>query len=149
VPRCVSRFYYERDARGVFPHDYTLDECMAPNGRCDFERWTMKDSAALKGFQRLRQFKEECASNYLSRWFCGMDKVCAMLQHKYIYLMFNKKRCARRRMRCLLAAVSECCSVHLDAASICSAPPRCATATYAARCFWRARNGPWRRATHS
>jgi hypothetical protein len=39
VSRCVSRFYYERDARGVFPHDYTLDECMAPNGRCAFNRW--------------------------------------------------------------------------------------------------------------
>jgi len=41
VGRCVSRFYYERDARGVFPHDYTLDECMAPNGRCAFNRWVI------------------------------------------------------------------------------------------------------------
>lgn len=41
VSRCVSRFYYERDARGVFPHDYTLDECMAPNGRCAFNRWVV------------------------------------------------------------------------------------------------------------
>jgi len=39
VGRCVSRFYYERDARGTFGHDETLDECMAPNGRCKFEAW--------------------------------------------------------------------------------------------------------------
>ena len=76
VSRCVSRFYYERDARGTFPHDQTLDECMGPNGRCNFETFKVEQGAAMRGFQRFRQFREECASNYLSRWFCGMDKVC-------------------------------------------------------------------------
>jgi len=76
VGRCVSRFYYERDARGTFGHDETLDECMRASGKCQFEAWKESDSAAVKGFQRFRQFQEECASNYLSRWFCGMHPVC-------------------------------------------------------------------------
>ena len=55
---------------------YYHHQCMAPNGRCKFEEWKEQESAALRGFQRFRQFREECASNYLSRWFCGMGKEC-------------------------------------------------------------------------
>jgi hypothetical protein len=75
VERCVSRFYYERDARGTVPSDMTLDKCMK-NKLCDFTKWNSQRSVAKGSGSRMAQMTEECSSNYLTRWFCGMDRVC-------------------------------------------------------------------------
>ena len=37
----------------------------------------MSESVATNGYVRVAQFMEECSSNYMTRWFCGMDlEVC-------------------------------------------------------------------------
>mmetsp|Transcript_64376 Transcript_64376/g.178258 ORF Transcript_64376/g.178258 Transcript_64376/m.178258 type:complete len:504 (+) Transcript_64376:90-1601(+) len=78
IDRCVSRFYYERDARGTVSGNMDMDTCMARGGPCKFEAWQTKKSVATGSGSRIEQMREECSSNYLSRWFCGMDPFCKM-----------------------------------------------------------------------
>ena len=76
IDRCISRFYYERDARGTVGATMTIDECM-DRGKCKFDAWRMRESVADGGgHTRFNQLREECSSNYLARWFCGMDERC-------------------------------------------------------------------------
>ena len=81
VSRCVSRFYYERDARGTVREGVTLDDCMGRgDAMCAFERFDARTgavSSGLAGYSRARQLTEEGASNYLTRWFCGHDARCS------------------------------------------------------------------------
>ena len=57
VDRCVSRFYYERDARGTVAHAMTIDECMARNGPCKFQVFFCVRSARLWGSSFFRDPK--------------------------------------------------------------------------------------------
>ena len=91
VDRCVSRYYYERDARGTVPGDMSLDKCIKTK-HCDFSSWEPKRSVAKGTGTRMAQMTEECSSNYLSRWFCGMDHVCGTNTREVLQL-------AKRNMR--------------------------------------------------
>ena len=81
IDRCVSRFYYERDARGTVHGKMDMDTCMAKGGPCKFVEWETKKSVATGSGSRIDQMREECSSNYLSRWFCGMDPFCKNNDH--------------------------------------------------------------------
>lgn len=75
IKRCSSRFYYERDARGVVDAEATFDACI-DHGECRFAEWDPAESV-MRGHMgthkaRMLQLREECSSNYLTRWFCGM-----------------------------------------------------------------------------
>lgn len=76
VDRCVSRFYYERDSRGTVHGTMTMDECMESGPCRAFKNYEPANSVATGSGSRTAQMIEECSSNYLSRWFCGMDAVC-------------------------------------------------------------------------
>ncbi|KAJ8599810.1 hypothetical protein CTAYLR_004004 [Chrysophaeum taylorii] len=75
VSRCVSRFYYERDARGAVGKGVTIDACI--RGPCRFHEWTGREAAAGGAHTRFGQLREECSSNYLTRWFCGHGTACS------------------------------------------------------------------------
>lgn len=87
VSRCVSRFYYERDARGVVATTLTIDECLRSH-QCRFAEWKAKESVSDghdgEASSRWAQLREECASNYLSRWFCGHDPEVCNAKHAAI-----------------------------------------------------------------
>ena len=78
IERCLSRFYYERDSRGLFPPGTTIDECIdRKHPACRFDTFSAGDSVASgKGWSRERQLREECGSNYLTRWLCGHGPDC-------------------------------------------------------------------------
>ena len=92
VDRCVSRYYYERDARGTVPGDMSLDKCMQNKNLCKFTNWNPSKSVAQGTGTRMQQMLEECSSNYLSRWFCGMDPVCSTNSREVLELAKKNMR---------------------------------------------------------
>ena len=82
IERCLSRFYYERDSRGLFPPGTTIDECIdRKHPACRFDTFSAGDSVASgKGWSRERQLREECGSNYLTR--CGLGVTFSPQRHR-------------------------------------------------------------------
>jgi hypothetical protein len=82
IERCLSRFYYERDSRGLFPPGTTIDECIdRKHPACRFDTFSAGDSVASgKGWSRERQLREECGSNYLTR--CELSVTHSSQRHR-------------------------------------------------------------------